>query len=304
MVANLFRKTNLTSWTLSFLSIFLTIYFFQSSTPLNNQETLFEALRALGKSIVVLLLLGIFIYTKRKFRDLTISPYILLSFPLVLLFVPKESIQLDGILFTLFLLLAFFNLSSLERTKESSKTLFNVSLLFTFLTLFEPKLYLLFLTLLFVLALNKGINLRSLITVVTPIVVLNFLFSTLQLAMGFELEPIFWEIKPVVYSLQSSELISYVVFVVWVGGLNFFSKAAQRISGVNTLFFFFMNLIGLGVLLLTIEPQGPVNFYEITLLPLVYFTGLAFEGRSPRQVNWIVFFLLLLKGGLLFYTRS
>ena len=119
MVANLFRKTNLTSWTLSFLSIFLTIYFFQSSTPLNNQETLFEALRALGKSIVVLLLLEIFIFTKSKFRDLTISPYILLSFPLVLLFVPKESIQLDGILLTLFLLLGFFNLSSLERTKRA-----------------------------------------------------------------------------------------------------------------------------------------------------------------------------------------
>jgi len=117
MVANLFRKTNLTSWILSFVGIFLVLNFFHTNPSVYREGQLYTSFFALGKSCVVLLLIGILIYTKSKNRYVNIPPFILLCFPLVLLFIPAEGIQFDGLILNVFLLITFLDLSTLERTR-------------------------------------------------------------------------------------------------------------------------------------------------------------------------------------------
>ena len=301
MVANLFRKTNLTSWILSFVGIFLVLNFFHTNPSVYREGQLYTSFFALGKSCVVLLLIGILIYTKSKNRYVNIPPFILLCFPLELLFIPAEGIQFDGLILNVFLLITFLDLSTLERTRETIKPLFNISLNVTFLTFFEPKLYLLFFTVFLVLVLKKQINLRAILAVITPFLVINFLFYTFKVVFNFEHDWAFWEIEKVVYNLNSVEFLSYLAFCLFMLLLILFSKTSLRIIGSNLSALFLLNLIGVGALVLLVNNEGPFNFYEIVLSPLIFMTGLALEGRSNRQVNTLIYILLLLKAIVIFY---
>jgi hypothetical protein len=219
----------------------------------------------------------------------------------VLLFIPAEGIQFDGLILNVFLLITFLDLSTLERTRETIKPLFNISLNVTLLTFFEPKLYLLFFTVFLVLVLKKQINLRAILAVITPFLVINFLFYTFKVVFNFEHDWAFWEIEKVVYNLNSVEFLSYLAFCLFMLLLILFSKTSLRIIGSNLSSLFLLNLIGVGALVLLVNNEGPFNFYEIVLSPLIFMTGLALEGRSNRQVNTLIYILLLLKAIVIFY---
>ncbi len=300
MVANLFRKTNLTSWILSFVGIFLVLYFLHTNPSLHKEGLHYTMLFAFVKSCVVFLLNGILLYANSKNRYVNIPCFILLCLPLLLLFIPGEGIQFDGLLLNVFLFLAFLDISQLERAQETTKPLFNISLNLTLLTFFEPRLYLLFSTVFVVLVFKKLINLRAILAVVTPFLVINFLFYTLKLVYNIENGLVFWEVEKLVYNFNSVEFISYLGFCLFMFIQLLFSKKSLRIIGPNLSSLFLLNLIAVGALVLLVNNEGPFNLYEIALCPLIFITGLAFEGWSNRQVNAVTYLLLLFKGVLIY----
>ena len=300
MVANLFRKTNLTSWILSFVGIFLVLYFLHTNQSVQREGLLYTMLFALVKSCVVFLLIGILFYANSKNSHVNIPPFILLCFPLVLLFIPGEGIQFDGLLLNVFLFLAFLDISQLEITQEATKPIFNVSLNFTLLTFFEPRLYLLFFTLFVVLVFKKLINLRAILALVIPFLVINFLLYTLKLVYNIENGWVFWEVEKLDYNFYSVEFISYLGLCSFMLLQLLFSKTSLRIIGSSLSSLFFLNLIGVGTLVLLAKNEGAFNFYEIVLSPLIFITGLAFEGRSNRQESAVTYLLLLSKGVLIY----
>ena len=300
MVANLFRKTNLTSWILSFVGIFLVLYFLHTNPSLHKEGLHYTMLFAFVKSCVVFLLNGILLYANSKNRYVNIHCFILLCLPLLLLFIPGEGIQFDGLLLNVFLFLAFLDISQLERAQETTKPLFNISLNLTLLTFFEPRLYLLFSTVFVVLVFKKLINLRAILAVVTPFLVINFLFYTLKLVYNIENGLVFWEVEKLVYNFNSVEFISYLGFCLFMFIQLLFSKKSLRIIGPNLSSLFLLNLIAVGALVLLVNNEGPFNLYEIALCPLIFITGLAFEGWSNRQVNAVTYLLLLFKGVLIY----
>jgi len=300
MVANLFRKTNLTSWILSFVGIFLVLYFLHTNPSVYKEGLHYTMLFALGKSCVVFLLIGILFYANSKNRYVNIPPFILLCLPLLLLIIPGEGIQFDGLLLNVFLFLAFLDISQLERAQETTKPLFNISLNFTLLTFFEPKLYLLFSTVFVILVFKKLINLRAILAVFTPFLIISFLFYTLKLVCNIENGWVFWEVEVLVYNFNSVEFISYLGFCLFMLIQLLFSNTSLRLIGSNLSSLFLLNLIAVGVLVLLVNNEGPFNFYEIVLFPLIFITGLAFEGRSNRQVNAVTYLLLLSKGFLIY----
>ena len=300
MVANLFRKTNLTSWILSFVGIFLVLYFLHTNPSLHKEGLHYTMLFAFVKSCVVFLLNGILLYANSKNRYVNIPCFILLCLPLLLLFIPGEGIQFDGLLLNVFLFLAFLDISQLERAQETTKPLFNISLNLTLLTFFEPRLYLLFSTVFVVLVFKKLINLRAILAVVTPFLVINFLFYTLKLVYNIENGLVFWEVEKLVYNFNSVEFISYLGFCLFMFIQLLFSKKSLRIIGPNLSSLFLLNLIAVGALVLLVNNEGPFNLYEIAICPLIFITGLAFEGWSNRQVNAVTYLLLLFKGVLIY----
>jgi len=300
MVANLFRKTNLTSWILSFVGIFLVLYFLHTNPSLHKEGLHYTMLFAFVKSCVVFLLNGILLYANSKNRYVNIPCFILLCLPLLLLFIPGEGIQFDGLLLNVFLFLAFLDISQLERAQETTKPLFNISLNLTLLTFFEPRLYLLFSTVFVVLVFKKLINLRAILAVATPFLVINFLFYTLKLVYNIENGLVFWEVEKLVYNFNSVEFISYLGFCLFMFIQLLFSKKSLRIIGPNLSSLFLLNLIAVGALVLLVNNEGPFNLYEIALCPLIFITGLAFEGWSNRQVNAVTYLLLLFKGVLIY----
>ena len=300
MVANLFRKTNLTSWILSFVGIFLVLYFLHTNPSLHKEGLHYTMLFAFVKSCVVFLLNGILLYANSKNRYVNIPSFILLCLPLLLLFIPGEGIQFDGLLLNVFLFLAFLDISQLERAQETTKPLFNISLNLTLLTFFEPRLYLLFSTVFVVLVFKKLINLRAILAVATPFLVINFLFYTLKLVYNIENGLVFWEVEKLVYNFNSVEFISYLGFCLFMFIQLLFSKKSLRIIGPNLSSLFLLNLIAVGALVLLVNNEGPFNLYEIALCPLIFITGLAFEGWSNRQVNAVTYLLLLFKGVLIY----
>lgn len=300
MVANLFRKTNLTSWILSFVGIFLVLYFLHTNQSVQREGLLYTMLFALVKSCVVFLLIGILFYTNSKNLYVNIPSFILLCLPIVLLFIPREGIQFDGLLLNVFLFLAFLDISQLEITQEATKPIFNVSLNFTLLTFFEPRLYLLFFTLFVVLVFKKLINLRAILALVIPFLVINFLLYTLKLVYNIENGWVFWEVEKLDYNFYSVEFISYLGLCSFMLLQLLFSKTSLRIIGSSLSSLFLLNLIGVGTLVLLAKNEGAFNFYEIVLSPLIFITGLAFEGRSNRQVSAVTYLLLLSKGVLIY----
>ena len=300
MVANLFRKTNLTSWILSFVGIFLVLYFLHTNPSLHKEGLHYTMLFAFVKSCVVFLLNGILLYANSKNRYVNIPCFILLCLPLLLLFIPGEGIQFDGLLLNVFLFLAFLDISQLERAQETTKPLFNISLNLTLLTFFEPRLYLLFSTVFVVLVFKKLINLRAILAVVTPFLVINFLFYTLKLVYNIENGLVFWEVEKLVYNFNSVEFISYLGFCLFMFIQLLFSKKSLRTIGPNLSSLFLLNLIAVGALVLLVNNEGPFNLYEIAICPLIFITGLAFEGWSNRQVNAVTYLLLLFKGVLIY----
>ena len=263
MVANLFRKTNLTSWILSFVGIFLVLYFLHTNPSLHKEGLHYTMLFAFVKSCVVFLLNGILLYANSKNRYVNIPCFILLCLPLLLLFIPGEGIQFDGLLLNVFLFLAFLDISQLERAQETTKPLFNISLNFTLLTFFEHRLYLLFSTVFVVLVFKKLINLRAILAVVTPFLVINFLFYTLKLVYNIENGLVFWEVEKLVYNFNSVEFISYLGFCLFMFIQLLFSKKSLRIIGPNLSSLFLLNLIAVGALVLLVNNEGPFNLYEI-----------------------------------------
>ncbi len=300
MVANLFRKTNLTSWILSFVGIFLVLYFLHTNLSVYKEGLHYDMLFAFGKSCVVFLLIGILFYANSKNRHVNIPPFILLCFPLVLLFIPGEGIQFDGLLLNVFIFLAFLDISQLESAQEITKPLFNISLNFSLLTFFEPRLYLLFSTVFVVLVFKRLINLKAILAVVTPFLITNFLFYTLKLVYNIEKEWVFWEVEKLVYNFNSVEFISYLGFCLFMLIQLLFLKKSLRIIGSNLSSLFLLNLIAVGALVLLVNNEGPFNLYEIVLSPLILITGLAFEGWSNRKVNAVTYLLLLSKGVLMY----
>ena len=145
MVANLFRKTNLTSLLLSFVGIFLILFFFHTEQKTLSDSLFKKGVSAFGNSLLLLLALLILLYSKNRDQYLKISSFTTLSFPLALLFVPSQYFRLEGLLVNFLFVLAFLNLSKSERSNIVLKSVFNTALIFAVLAFLDSTFSILFL---------------------------------------------------------------------------------------------------------------------------------------------------------------
>jgi hypothetical protein len=302
MVANLFRKTNYSSWAFSFVWVFLTVFFLQMAPSILEEEFFPKSIAAFGKSILILLILAGLMYFRTKNRYLNVSPFILLSTPLTLLFFPKSSIQYDGLLITVLIVIVFLNLTTLERTKKVVKPLFNTSLCVSICAFFDPVFYMFFLPLLFSFFSNKTAPLKTVVAIGTPFLIVSFLNRTLELVWGVDLTFFLGVNKDVSYGLALGEFIGFYGFCILVFALLFFSKKNLRKFGLSPVWTFIFLLFVAGFIVSFLDNQRLINPYEIIFFPMVYLIGLAFEERTDNQINAFVFLLFIVKVGLMSYT--
>ena len=301
MVANLFRKTNLTSGFLSAILIFIVLFFYHADL-VDFSSLIHKILTVLGQTLLLMTLMGILLLIKRIDRYFNLPPFIFLTTPLVLFLVPQNAIQIKGLVLSIFLALAFQEFVLMEQRSQILKPLLNSALYFTLIVFIEPQLSPLFLILMGTLILKKQVNLKAFIAVITPILTLYFLFTTLHFFWDFE-KLQFWRSAQIESrSFTSVEGLIFSVFGLFVAAVHFFSKASQ-----STLFFSLKNLfhlvvIGLGLFIsLTLQEQD-LSFYEIILFSIIYLSALSLNNLSNLKVNLVLLLFILLKIMGLFFT--
>ena len=296
MVANLFRKTNLTSLLLSFVGIFLILFFFHT-----EQKTLSDSLfkkggSAFGNSLLLLLALLILLYSKNRDQYLKISSFITLSFPLALLFVPSQYFRLEGLLVNILFVLAFLNLSKSERSNIVLKSVFNTALIFAVLVFLDSTFSILFLIFLLFLLSQKAGAFKLIVAITGPILIIFFLKETLNLVGSSLAWQTPWQFENMYYQISSVEWISFLGVALLFLSLIFFSKGSLRKIGFSFGSIFLLALIVLGIVYGTLEKENPFNIFEILFFPLVYLIATVFESMTNTKISVIVFLLILIKG--------
>ena len=301
MVANLFRKTNLTSGFLSAILIFIVLFFYHADL-VDFSSLIHKILTVLGQTLLLMTLMGILLLIKRIDRYFNLPPFIFLTTPLVLFLVPQNAIQIKGLVLSIFLALAFQEFVLMEQRSQILKPLLNSALYFTLIVFIEPQLSPLFLILMGTLILKKQVNLKAFFAVITPILTLYFLFTTLNFFWDFE-KLQFWRSAQIQNrSFTSVEGLIFSVFGLFVAAVYFFSKASQStlFSSLKNLFHFVV--IGLGLFIsLTLQEQD-LSFYEIILFSIIYLSALSLNNLSNLKVNLVLLLFILLKIMGLFFT--
>lgn len=293
MVANLFRKTNLTTGLLSAILLFGVLFFFHSD-QLQFASLSLRILSVLGKTALLMSLLGILLLIKRKDRYFILPPFIFLLTPIVLFLVPQQSVQTEGLVVSVLLALAFQEFVLMEQQSQILKPLFNSSLFFSLIALLEPQLTPLFLITVGALIIKKQVNLKGVTAVLTPVLSFVILFATLR--FFWDLENPFGESFPLEHTeFSSAEGLIFSSFSVFVAGLFFLSKASQSklSSSLKNLFHLVILAVGL---MIALNPKGSgLNFYEIIFFSIIYFSALAFDTLSDLKANLLLLFFIILK---------
>jgi hypothetical protein len=301
MVANLFRKTNLTSGFLSAILIFIVLFFYHADL-VDFSSLIHKILTVLGQTLLLMTLMGILLLIKRIDRYFNLPPFIFLTTPLVLFLVPQNAIQIKGLVLSIFLALAFQEFVLMEQRSQILKPLLNSALYFTLIVFIEPQLYPLFLILMGTLILKKQVNLKAFIAVITLILTLYFLFTTLHFFWDFE-KLQFWRSAQIESrSFTSVEGLIFSVFGLFVAAVYFFSKASQSTLSSKLKNLFHLVVIGLGLFIsLTLQEQD-LSFYEIILFSIIYLSALSLNNLSNLKVNLVLLLFILLKIMGLFFT--
>lgn len=301
MVANLFRKTNLTSGFLSAILIFIVLFFYHADL-VDFSSLIHKILTVLGQTLLLMTLMGILLLIKRIDRYFNLPPFIFLTTPLVLFLVPQNAIQIKGLVLSIFLALAFQEFVLMEQRSQILKPLLNSALYFTLIVFIEPQLYPLFLILMGTLILKKQVNLKAFIAVITLILTLYFLFTTLHFFWDFE-KLQFWRSAQIESrSFTSVEGLIFSVFCLFVAAVYFFSKASQSTLSSKLKNLFHLVVIGLGLFIsLTLQEQD-LSFYEIILFSIIYLSALSLNNLSNLKVNLVLLLFILLKIMGLFFT--
>ena len=296
MVANLFRKTNLTSLLLSFVGIFLILFFFHTEQKTLSDSLFQRGVSAFGNSLLLLLSLLILLYSKNRDQYLKISSFITLSFPLALLFVPSQYFRLEGLLVNFLFVLAFLNLSKSERSNFVLKSVFNTALIFAVLVFLDATFSILFLIFLLFLLSQKAGVFNLLVAIISPILIIFFLKETLNLVGSSLAWQTPWQFENMYYQISSVEWISFLGVALLFLALIFFSKGSLRKIGFSFGSIFLLALIVLGIVYGTLEKENPFNVFEILFFPLAYLIATVFESQSNAKISVIVFLLILVKG--------
>ena len=301
MVANLFRKTNLTSGFLSAILIFIVLFFYHADL-VDFSSLIHKILTVLGQTLLLMTLMGILLLIKRIDRYFNLPPFIFLTTPLVLFLVPQNAIQIKGLVLSIFLALAFQEFVLMEQRSQILKPLLNSALYFTLIVFIEPQLSPLFLILMGTLILKKQVNLKAFFAVITPILTLYFLFTTLHFFWDFE-KLQFWRSAQIQSrSFTSVEGLIFSVFGLFVAAVYFFSKTSQSTLFSSLKNLFHLVVIGLGLFIsLTLQEQD-LSFYEIILFSIIYLSALSLNNLSNLKVNLVLLLFILLKIMGLFFT--
>ena len=301
MVANLFRKTNLTSGFLSAILIFIVLFFYHADL-VDFSSLIHKILTVLGQTLLLMTLMGILLLIKKIDRYFNLPPFIFLTTPLVLFLVPQNAIQIKGLVLSIFLALAFQEFVLMEQRSQILKPLLNSALYFTLIVFIEPQLSPLFLILMGTLILKKQVNLKAFFAVITPILTLYFLFTTLHFFWDFE-KLQFWRSAQIQSrSFTSVEGLIFSVFGLFVAAVYFFSKTSQSTLFSSLKNLFHLVVIGLGLFIsLTLQEQD-LSFYEIILFSIIYLSALSLNNLSNLKVNLVLLLFILLKIMGLFFT--
>jgi len=301
MVANLFRKTNLTSGFLSAILIFIVLFFYHADLA-DFSSLIHKILTVLGQTLLLMTLIGILLLIKRKDRYFNLPPFIFLTTPLVLFLVPQNAIQIKGLVLSIFLALAFQEFVLMEQRSQILKPLLNSALYFTLIAFIEPQLSPLFLIIMGTLILKKQVNLKAFIAVITPVLTLYFLFTTLHFFWDFEKFQ-FWKSAQIESrSFTSVEGLIFSVFGLFVAAVYFFSKESQSTLSSSLKNLFHLVILGLGLFIsLTLKEQD-LSFYEIILFSIIYLSALSLNNLSNLKVNLVLLLFILLKIMGLFFT--
>lgn len=301
MVANLFRKTNLTSGFLSAILIFIVLFFYHADLA-DFSSLIHKILTVLGQTLLLMTLLGILLLIKRKDRYFNLPPFIFLTTPLVLFLVPQNAIQIKGLVLSIFLALAYQEFVLMEQRSQILKPLLNSALYFTLIAFIEPQLSPLFLIIMGTLILKKQVNLKAFIAVITPVLTLYFLFTTLHFFWDFD-KLQFWKSAHIESrSFTSVESLIFSVFGLFVAALYFFSKASQSTLSSSLKNLFHLVVLGLGLFIsLTLKEQD-LSFHEIILFSIVYLSALSLSKLSNLKVNLLLLLFILLKIMGVFFT--
>jgi hypothetical protein len=301
MVANLFRKTNLTTGFLSAILIFI-VLFFNHVNLVDFSSLSHKILTVLGQTLLLMTLMGILLLIKRIDRYFNLPPFIFLTTPLVLFLVPQNAIQIKGLVLSIFLALAFQEFVLMEKRSQILKPLLNSALYFTLIAFIEPQLSPLFLIIMGTLILKKQVNLKAFIAVITPVLTLYFLFTTLHFFWDFEKFQ-FWKSAQIESrSFTSVEGLIFSVFGLFVAAVYFFSKASQSILSSSLKNLFHLVILGLGLFIsLTLKEQD-LSFYEIILFSIIYLSALSLNNLSNLKVNLVLLLFIFLKIMGLFFT--
>lgn len=301
MVANLFRKTNLTSGFLSAILIFIILFFYHADLA-DFSSLIHKILTVLGQTLLLMTLLGILLLIKRKDRYFNLPPFIFLTTPLVLFLVPQNAIQIKGLVLSIFLALAYQEFVLMEQRSQILKPLLNSALYFTLIAFIEPQLSPLFLIIMGTLILKKQVNLKAFIAVITPVLTLYFLFTTLHFFWDFE-KLQFWKSAQIESrSFSSVEGLIFSVFGLFVAALYFFSKASQSTLSSSLKNLFHLVVLGLGLFITLALQEQDLSFYEIILFSIVYLSALSLSNLSNLKVNLLLLLFIFLKIMGVFFT--
>tara|TARA_A100001015_G_scaffold95665_1_gene106320 strand:+ start:3681 stop:4595 length:915 start_codon:yes stop_codon:yes gene_type:complete len=296
MLANLFRKTKIISLSLGAFLIFLLFVFYHSSFEnLSQQPLLILWDSALKTSFLTLILLFLMIQ-ENQYRHINIFNIHSLSTVLILFYLPSGSITLTGLLIQFFLALALHFTSKIFLTKNTLKSLFNLTLILCGLAVFEPLFLWFFLGPLLFFLDERLRNTKHLLVIFIAILCTVLWVKTTE--HYFQLDPFFkgsYSINFVDIKKLLPDELALIVLVALIVLIPIKNTSKRDVTSNPAVQAFLITWLFLGIYSFFLGGTAYLNPWELTLFPLLYLLGIFLNKSSDRKGTLLVFLLLAVK---------
>ena len=302
MLANLFRKTKIISLLLGSVLCFICLVFYHNTTEDLFQDPLQILTNSALKTLIISVGLSLLFLVEKKHRNLKISALHCLSMLIVVLYLPQGSLSFKGLLLQFFLIIALHNVSLIYTAKNVARACFNLSLIFSCLILFES-IFVWFLIIPATFFLDQRTrNLKYVIAyLIPPLLILVWTLTTIHF---FDLDYSFMESRSSIFIGIKELTYNEYLFILLMSIVVLFPIMSNVRRGIVAnvevhIFLFIWFFVGLYTSFF--RSNNVLNPWELTFFPLLHLLGIFLGEVSHRKTEALIFFLIILKGSILYF---
>ena len=221
---------------------------------------------------------------------------------IVVLYLPQGSLSFKGLLLQFFLIIALHNVSLIYTAKNVARACFNLSLIFSCLILFES-IFVWFLIIPATFFLDQRTrNLKYVIAyLIPPLLILVWTLTTIHF---FDLDYSFMESRSSIFIGIKELTYNEYLFILLMSIVVLFPIMSNVRRGIVAnvevhIFLFIWFFVGLYTSFF--RSNNVLNPWELTFFPLLHLLGIFLGEVSHRKTEALIFFLIILKGSILYF---